>query len=74
MLARDERLPSDAGVLLIREADQRLGLTKWLVSQLWYPRDPRSIRYEQCDLLRKRMYASTLRYRSDLQIAAKSSG
>lgn len=60
--AGDERLTSDAGFLLIREADQRLGLTEWLASQLRDPRDPRRIRYELCELLRERLYALTLGY------------
>ncbi len=60
--AGDERLTSDAGVLLIREADQRLGLTEWLADQLMDPRDPRRIRYELSELLRERLYALTLGY------------
>ena len=38
--ASDERITSDAGFLLLREADHRLGLTEWLASQLADPRRP----------------------------------
>jgi hypothetical protein len=60
--AGDDRLTSDAGVLLVREADQRLGLTASLAEQLSDPRDPVKIRYQMSELLRERLYALTLGY------------
>ncbi len=53
----DERLTSDAGTLLLREADLRLGLTESLAAKLFDPRDPTRIRYTFLELLRERLYA-----------------
>lgn len=53
----DERLTSDAGVLLLREADHRLGLTESLAARLYDPRNPSKIRYTLLELLRERLYA-----------------
>lgn len=58
----DERLTSDAGVLLLREADHRLGLTESLAKQLHDPRDPNKIRYTLTELLRERLYAMAVGY------------
>lgn len=52
----DERITSDAGVLMLREADHRLGITESLASQLFDPRDQALIRYEMVELLRERVY------------------
>ena len=37
---KDERITSDGGVLLLREADHRLGLVESLANQLSDPRNP----------------------------------
>jgi Transposase DDE domain group 1 len=58
--ATDARITSDAGLLLLREADHRLGLTEHLAGQLVDPRDPTKIRYELVELLRERVYAFAL--------------
>ncbi len=58
----DERITSDAGLLLVREADHRLGLTEHLAAQLIDPRRPDRIRYELVELLRERVYALALGY------------
>ena len=55
--ASDDRLTSDAGLLLLREADHRLGLTEALAQQLDDPRDPKRTRYQLVELLRERLYA-----------------
>ena len=44
--ARDQRLSSDGGVLLLREADERLGLVESIVSRLYDPRRQDLIRYQ----------------------------
>lgn len=62
--ATDERITSDAGLLLLREADHRLGLTEWLGDRLCDPRRPDRIRYELVELLRERLYALALGYRA----------
>ncbi len=55
--SRDDRLTSDAGVLLLREADHRLGLVESLGENLYDPRDPTKIRYGLTELLRERVYS-----------------
>jgi hypothetical protein len=57
-----DRITSDAGVLLLREADHRLGLIESLALQLHDPRDPSRIRYQVGELLRERLYALCLGY------------
>ncbi|MEW6197815.1 MAG: transposase [Planctomycetota bacterium] len=58
----DPRITSDAGALLLREADHRLGLTADLAAQLTDDRDPERIRYEQVELLRQHLCAVALGY------------
>lgn len=53
----DDRITSDAGFLLLREADHRLGLTEWLAQRLFDPRRQDLIRYQLVELLRERLYA-----------------
>lgn len=53
---------SDGGVMLLREADRRLGLTRALDAALPDPRDPELITHEQVDLLRQRIYGLALGY------------
>jgi len=54
--ASDDRITSDAGLLLLREADHRLGVTESLASKLYDPRQPSAIRYQLVELLRERIY------------------
>jgi hypothetical protein len=53
---------SDAGVLLLREADRRLGLTAALDAVIPDPRDPLQVTHRQVDLLRQRIYGLALGY------------
>lgn len=53
---------SDGGILLLREADRRLGLTKALDGVLPDPRDPDQVTHRQVDLLRQRIYGLALGY------------
>jgi hypothetical protein len=53
--ARPERLSSEAGVLLLREIDERLGLTRSLVGKLLDPRNPTLIIHPLSELLRARL-------------------
>ena len=57
-----DRLTSDAGILLLREADQRLGLTASLAERLYDPRQAKKVRYTQTELLRERVYSLALGY------------
>jgi len=70
--SRKDRLSSDAGVLLVREADHRLGLVESLAGGLRDPRNPDKIRYTQTELLRERLYAIALGYgaEDDLDLLA----
>lgn len=54
----DPRITSDAGALLLREVDHRLGLA----ARLSDPRRADRIRYTQVELLRQHIYATTLGY------------
>jgi Transposase DDE domain group 1 len=47
---------SDGGLLLLRQADRRLGLVKALDAVLPDPRDPALVKHRQVDLLRQRIY------------------
>jgi len=58
----DPRISSNAGALLLREVDHRLGLTADLAAELSDPRDPRYIRYTQTELLRQHLYGLALGY------------
>jgi len=53
---------SDGGVLLLRQADRRLGLVAALDRVLADPRHPLSIVHAQVDLLRQRIYGLALGY------------
>jgi hypothetical protein len=58
----DDRLTSDAGVLLLREADHRLGLIESLAAELHDVRNPDLVRYDLAELLRQRIYSLALGY------------
>ncbi|MEP0845259.1 MAG: transposase [Phycisphaerae bacterium] len=58
----DPRITSDAGALLLRKADHRLGLTADRAAQLTDHRRPDRIRYLQIELLRRHLYALALGY------------
>jgi hypothetical protein len=62
--ATDQRITSNAGALLLREADHRLGLVESLSQRILDPRDPDCIRYNVCELLRERLYAMALGYQA----------
>ena len=50
-------ITSDAGLLLLRQADRRLGLLEAVNGALPDPRDARYVRHDQLALLRQRVYA-----------------
>ena len=60
--ASDERITSDGGLVLLREADHRLGLTESLAERLVDPRRQDLVRYQLVELLRERLYALALGY------------
>src|SRR5438309_2756283 len=50
------RLSSDAGIVLLKDIDDQLGLTRDLATVLKDPRDPRRIAFTLEDLLKQRVY------------------
>ncbi|MFH0983510.1 MAG: IS1380 family transposase [Planctomycetota bacterium] len=62
--AGSDRLTSDGGAMLLREADHRLGLIDSLAERLCDPRQPHLIRYSLGELLRERIYSLALGYRA----------
>lgn len=58
-----DRLTSNGGALLLREADHRLGLIESLGEALSDPRNPKRIRYTMIELMRERIYSLALGYR-----------
>ena len=58
----DPQISDNAGTLLLREADHRLGLTADLAGKLIDDREPGQIRYTQTELLRQHLYALALGY------------
>jgi Transposase DDE domain group 1 len=60
--ATDDRITSDSGLLLLREADHRLGITEALAQQLHDPRCEDRIRYQLVETLRERIYALAVGY------------
>lgn len=66
--ARDHRLSSNGGALLLREADERLGLVSSLAGVLHDPRRRELIRYHLDELLRERVYSLALGYNADDEV------
>jgi len=68
----DERITSDAGALLLREADHLLGITTDLAASMYDPRQQEKIRYKLVELLKERLFALALGYNTqdDLDILA----
>jgi len=58
----DPRISDNAGALLLREVDHRLGLTADLAAELRDGRNPARTRYTQTELLRQHLYALALGY------------
>src|SRR4030095_10677701 len=50
------RLSSDAGLVLLKDIDAQLGLTRPLAAVLSDPRDPRRVKFTQQDLLTQRVF------------------
>lgn len=50
------RLSSDAGLVLLKDPDEQLGLTRALAAVLSDPRDTRRVHFSQHDLLKQRVY------------------
>src|ERR671936_236204 len=50
------RLSSDAGLVLLTEPDEQLGLTRALAAVLQDPRDPRRVHFTLHDLLKQRVF------------------
>lgn len=68
----DKRITSDGGVLLLREADHRLGLTADLAARVTDHRRADRVRYTLTELLRERAFALALGHsaQDDLDVLA----
>lgn len=53
---------SDGGIVLLAQADRRLGLTEAINKVIADPRDPRQVTHPQLDLIRQRVYGLALGY------------
>ncbi len=58
----DERITSNAGVILIRELDDQLDIVAAIVSKMFDPRRQDRIRYPLAELVRERAYAMAVGY------------
>jgi len=58
----DQRLSSNAGVLLLRQADHKLQLIESIVKNMRDPSQQHLIRYQLGDLVRERVYAMAVGY------------
>lgn len=58
----DDRITSDAGVLVLRETDHHPDITESLANDLHDPRHPDLIRSQTVELLRERVYDLALDY------------
>src|SRR4030095_1337689 len=56
------RLSSDAGVVLLKDIDTQLGVTRNLAAVLSDPRDPRRINFTLEDLIKQRVFQSAAGY------------
>lgn len=56
----DQRITSNAGVVLLREADHRLGLVDSIAAGIQDPRRPDRIRYQLNELIRERVFAMAI--------------
>ena len=61
--ARAERLTSDAGAVLVREVDERLGITQWLAERLGDTRDPKLITHPLAEMVRTSLVLLSLGWR-----------
>ncbi len=58
--ATGQRISSNAGTLLLREADSRLGLVDAIASEMRDPQDSIRIRYTIAELIRDRIFAMAI--------------
>lgn len=61
--ARGEKLSGNAGAMLLREVDDRIGVTKHLGRRLHDPRNPLMVQYTMTELLRTRLQMIALGFR-----------
>lgn len=56
VIGHDDRSTANAGMLLLREVNHRLGITAMLTERLYDPRDPSLRRYELAELIDQSLY------------------
>ena len=56
------RISSDGGLLLLRQVDERLGLTRWFSAMLPDQRDPKRVVHDRLEQVRQRLYQISMGY------------
>jgi hypothetical protein len=56
------QISSDGGVLLLRQTDERLGLSEWFAALLPDERAPAKVEHERREQVRQRLYQIALGY------------
>lgn len=71
--ARTDQVTSDAGVVLLRELEEKLGLTSWIAGRLVDPRDPSRVQHSLPELFRTRMLTTVMGWTNQDDIKRLSS-
>jgi len=66
-------LSSDAGLMLLKDPDEQLGLTRALAAVLKDPRDPRRVHFTLHDLLKQRVLQISAGYEGPWQTFLQNS-
>ena len=71
--ARADQVTSDAGVVLLRELEEKLGITSWLAGRLVDPRDPSRVQHSLPELFRTRLLTTVMGWTNQDDIKRLSS-
>ena len=71
--ARADQVTSDAGVVLLRELEEKLGITSWLSGRLVDPRDPSRVQHSLSELFRTRLLTTVMGWTNQDDIKRLSS-
>lgn len=58
--ARADQVTSDAGLILLRELEEKLEITSWIAGRLVDPRDPSRVQHTLPELFRTRLLTTTM--------------
>lgn len=71
--ARPDQVTSDAGLVLLRELEEKLGITRWLSGSLVDPRDPSRVQHSLPELFRTRLLTMAMGWTNQDDIKRLSS-